>query len=229
MIRRYVLTLVLALVPALLQAQALADAERAPLLESLKMTHEKLMHMSEHLTAEQWNWKPAADRWSVGEVAEHILVTEQSFMEVLDGPFLESTVAMSEKAEMPATQIAAIMRDRSAKFQAPPAAKPTGRWSSQADFMKAFKQQRKGTIKFVKGDADLHGHVYQNPAFGMLDGEQWLAFIAYHGERHVLQAEEVMHNEGFPKHDGDHAKDHEHDENHEHDKDHDKHQNETHE
>ena len=229
MIRRATMTLVLALVPALLQAQALTDAEREPLIKSLKMTHEKLMHMSEHLTAEQWNWKPAPDRWSVGEVAEHILVTEQAFMESLTGPFLESTVALSEKVQMPAEQIAAIMRDRSAKFQAPEAAKPTGRWSSQADFVKAFKEQRKGTIAFVKGDADLHGHVYQNPALGMLDGEQWLAFIAYHGERHVLQAEEVMHSEGFPKHDMDHAKDHEHDEEHEHDKDHDKDHNEKHE
>jgi hypothetical protein len=62
--------------------------------------------------------------------------------------------------------------------------------------------------------------VYQNPAFGILDGEQWLAFIAYHGERHVLQAEEVMHHEGFPEHDMDHAKDHDHDDDHEHQKDH---------
>jgi hypothetical protein len=220
------MTLVLALVPTLLQAQALADTEREPLIESLKMTHEELMHMSEHLTAEQWNWKPAPDRWSVGEVAEHILVAEQVFMETLTGPFLESTVAMSEKVQMPAAQIAAILRDRSSKFQAPDAVKPTGRWSSQADFKKAFGKQRKGTIAFVKSDADLHGHVYQNPAFGILDGEQWLAFIAYHGERHVLQAEEVMHDEGFPKHDMDHAKDHDHDDDHEHQKDHDKDHNE---
>jgi hypothetical protein len=229
MIRHYALTLVVALVPALLQGQALADAEREPLLKSLEMTHEKLMHMSEHLTPEQWNWKPAPDRWSVGEVAEHILVTEQAFMKTLTGPFLESTVAMSEKVEMPAKQIAAIMRDRSTKFQAPDAATPTGRWSSQTDFAKAFKEQRKATIKFVKGDADLHGHVYQNPALGVLDGEQWLAFIAYHGERHVLQAEEVMHHDGFPKHDGDLAKDHEHDEDHQHDKAHEKDHNEKHE
>ena len=231
MIRRIASTLVLALVPALLQAQALTDAEREPLVQSLKMTHEKLMHMSEHLTAEQWNWKPAPDRWSVGEVAEHVLVTEQAFMESLTGPFLESTVAVSEKADMPAERIAALMRDRSSKFQAPEAVTPTGRWSSQADFAKAFKEQRKGTITFAKSDADLHGHVYQNPVLGMLDGEQWLAFIAYHGERHVLQAEEVMHHDGFPEHDMDHAMDHEHDDDHEHQhqQDHDKQHNEKHE
>lgn len=221
--RHFVLTLGLALAPVLVQAQALMPEEREPLVKSLEMTHEKLMHMSEHLTPEQWNWKPAPDRWSVGEVAEHILVTEQAFMEILTGPFLESTVAMSERVQMPAAQIAAIMRDRSQKFQAPEAAKPTGRWSSQAEFLEAFKKQRKGTIAFTKSDADLHGHVYQNPALGMLDGEQWLAFIAYHGERHVLQAEEVMAHEGFPTHDPDHAKRHEHDEDHEHDKDHDTH------
>jgi len=220
MLRRTLSGLVLALVPALLQAQALTPAEREPLLESLKMTQEKLLHMSQHHSAEEWNWKPAPDRWSLGEVAEHILVAEQSVMELLQGPFAQSSTSLSEKANVPVSQIAGIMRDRSTKFQAPAQVAPTGRFATPAAWREAFEAQRKATIAYVKGDADVHGHVFQNPAFGMLDGEQWLAFMAYHAERHVMQAEEVMHSENFPghhqmEHEKAQEKEHEHGEKHE--------------
>ena len=228
MMRRILSTAVLALVPALLQGQALTPAEREPILESLKMTTMKLMHMSEHHTAEEWNWKPAPDRWSLGEVAEHILVTEQGILEALKGPFNESTTSLSEKASMPVTQIAAIMRDRSTKFQAPAQVTPSGRWATPAAWREAFEANRKALIEFAESGADLHGHVLPHPAFGMMDGEQWLAFLAYHTERHVMQAEEVMHDANFPGHHAmDHAKDHDMD----HDKaaEHEKEHNEKHE
>ncbi len=224
MMKRILSTAVLALVPALLQGQALTPAEREPILESLKMTGEKLMHASEHHPGEEWNWKPAPDRWSLGEVAEHILVTEQGILEALKGPFNESTTSLSEKAAMPVTQIAAIMRDRSAKFKAPEGFTPTGRWTTPAAWREAFEANRKAIIEFVKGDADVHGHVLPHPAFGMMDGEQWLAFLAYHTERHVKQAEEVMHDANFPGHHAmDHEKDHDmdHDKAQEHEKEHD--------
>lgn len=199
--RTAVMTLALAVVPAALPAQALTQAERAPLIASLEASHARLMDLSKNLTSEQWTYKPAPDRWSVAETAEHILVAEQSLMDVVTGPLLETRVDQASPPKaIPVDTIAKFMRDRSQKFQAPENVKPTSRWSTQADFQKAFDAKRKATIAFVaKSDADLKGHAFQNPAFGMIDGHRWLAFIVYHAERHMLQIDEVMAEAGFPK------------------------------
>jgi len=48
-------------------------ADRAALLKYLEKTRAELVNATKGLSTEQWNFKPAADRWSVAEIAEHLL------------------------------------------------------------------------------------------------------------------------------------------------------------
>ena len=78
---RKVLSLVL-LVALLAAPVAPAAASTAPLdgreklIAHLEKTWKTLEEETKDLTPEQWNFKPAPDRWSVAECAEHIAVTE---------------------------------------------------------------------------------------------------------------------------------------------------------
>jgi hypothetical protein len=178
--------------------QMLTDTERHTLLTSLNQTDEQLAKLAESLTPEQWNYKPAEDRWSVAEVAEHLLLSEGLLKGMINGPLMESPKT-DEAADIPYSDMQAAMLDRSQKFQAPEVAQPKGNWPTQEEFVAAWREERGATIEWVKTtDADLHGHMLENPAFGMIDGEKWIGFLASHCERHMLQIEEVMADPGFP-------------------------------
>ena len=64
---------------SLLAADASMTAqERANALKWLEESRTELLAAITGLSAQQWEWKPALDRWSVGEVAEHIVLAEAS-------------------------------------------------------------------------------------------------------------------------------------------------------
>ncbi len=196
---RALITLSLLVLPTSLFGQALSAGERAAHLKSLNYTHERITQLAETLTPQQWSFKPAEDRWSIAEVAEHILISEQTLKQIINGPLMSSPRAEGSAGEDRSEMIMTFMRDRSQKFQAPDQARPTGRWPTQKEFLAAWKAERSETIEWVKTtDADLHGHEYNNPAFGPADGQEWLAFMVGHAERHVLQIDEVMADPNFP-------------------------------
>ncbi len=197
--RRGLILLAVLALPAPLLGQTLTEGEREALLKSLKQTDERITAIAGSLTQEQWSFKTAEDRWSIAEVCEHILVSEQGLKQIIMGPLMDTPRPQGAAVENKSETIMTFMRDRSQRFQAPDQVQPTGRWPGQAEFLTAWKAERSGTIEWVKTtDADLHGHVFEHPALGAIDGQEWLTFLAGHAERHLLQIEEVMADPGFP-------------------------------
>jgi hypothetical protein len=122
-------------------------------------------------------------------------------MEMMNG-MLQTPLTAEQKAEVPAKteKIVPLMRDRSQKFQAPEVVQPTKQLGEGAEVGKAFSSTRGSMLEFVKSSgADFHGNGMEHPAFGALDGYQWLLFIAAHSERHLMQIQEVKANPDFPK------------------------------
>src|SRR3954451_19438381 len=50
--------------------------ERAQVIKWMNDTEKEYLDRLEHVSEAQWNWRPAPFRWTVGEVAEHIMLTE---------------------------------------------------------------------------------------------------------------------------------------------------------
>jgi hypothetical protein len=77
---------------------------------------------------------------------------------------------------------------------------PTGQFKDAASVRKAFVEARDHNITYVRETKDdLRGHFLAHPAFGELDGLQWMLVLAGHAERHVIQMREVLAAPGFPK------------------------------
>src|SRR5579863_8984277 len=83
--KRNALSLVTAflILAAVCSAQTAAPAtlspeERESALKSFQTTRDNFLRSIAGLSQKQWNFKPAPDRWSVAEVAEHITVSESS-------------------------------------------------------------------------------------------------------------------------------------------------------
>src|ERR1700694_600652 len=52
--------------------------ERSKVLNWLEESRKEFLAAIDGVTEAQWKWKPAPERWSVGEVAEHVVLAEAS-------------------------------------------------------------------------------------------------------------------------------------------------------
>ncbi len=182
--------------PATLTAQ---DREFA--IQQFQTTRGNFLKSIAGLSQKQWAFKPAPDRWSVAEVAEHITVAESTIFagvqRALQSP---ADPAKRELVKGKDQLILQRLADRSHKAQAPEILRPTGRWATEADLIKAFEAARATSIQYIRTtNDDLRDHFFDHPVFGTLDAYQWLLFLSAHSARHTAQIEEVKADPNFPK------------------------------
>ena len=156
----------------------------------------------EGLSAEQWKFKAAPDRWSIAETAEHIAVTEETIWKLVSEKIMKSPAAPEKRAEAKGKDetILTVIPDRSRKAQAPERLKPTGKWATQAALVKDFEGIRAQEIAYLKETKeDLRSHFEDHPFLKTMDAYQWLIFNGAHTKRHTAQILEVKADPNFPK------------------------------
>lgn len=183
------------------QAQTLTQGERDYALSALHASRKLFLDSVQGLSEAQLKWKPDAKTWSVMEIAEHIVASEQFLSEMaqkaLDSP-PDPSKKKANAREMDA-KILAGAADRSQKAQAPDGLAPKGRFRTIYELTAEFRNLRDRNIAFIREtSADLRSHFAPSP-MGDLDALQWYLFMAGHTERHVAQIEELKANQAFPK------------------------------
>jgi uncharacterized damage-inducible protein DinB len=179
----------------------LTAEERSFALQQFQTTRDNFLKSIAGLSQKQWTFKPAPDRWSVAEVAEHIAVSESTIFGLVQKT-MQSPAAPEKREQVKGKDQMILQRlpDRSHKAQAPERLRPTGRWATEADLTKAFEDSRKGTMDYIRTtNDDLRDHFFDHPVFGTLDAYQWLLLISGHSARHTEQIEEVKADPNFPK------------------------------
>ncbi len=195
-----VLAFLLVVAGAPLRAESLTKAERERLVNHLQKSRQLLLDEVAGLSEAQANFKPAEDRWSVAECAEHITLAED-FLRGAVGQVMQAPAAPERKEELKGKedQVLQFVTDRSQKFQAAEPVRPTGRWNSLEATIEVFKASRKKTLDYAYStQEDLRSHIIAFPA-GDMDAYQFLLFLSGHTERHTLQIQEVKAHADFPK------------------------------
>jgi FAD/FMN-containing dehydrogenase len=189
-------TATLFLAVAALAAQPLSQSDRDFALSQLHASRKTFLDAITGLSPAQWRFKPAPDRWSIAECAEHAVLSEDFMFgrvhEILKGP-----ATPDKKSAVSNDELMKSWLDRSQKAQATAATQPTGRWATPAKLAEQFKQRRERTLEYVRTTQDaLRSHFADT---GGQDAYQWLLAIAGHTERHVLQINEVKADPRYPK------------------------------
>ena len=194
--------LVLALVSSTLGTQALSHNERARAVSELEASRKVFLDATRGLSPAQWNYKPAPDRWSIAECAEHIALAE----DVIFGADTEQL--MKTPAETPRgnpvtdrdDEILRAVEDRSQKFKAPEMLVPAHRLGTSAEILSHFETSRDRSVNYLRATQDpLRDHRMDHPALKSLDGFQWLLMMSAHTRRHTAQILEVKADPNFPK------------------------------
>ena len=165
-------------------------------LDHLATSERQFVASIEGLTPEQWTFKPAADRWSIAECAQHILLSEPFIRSAAEGALRGAATP----SKVPDQRILALLVDRSRKFQSLEPLKPSGAPPVLAEVRSAFAAARAETVAFVRThEKALRNSTALHPAFGQIDAQQWVLFLSGHTARHVAQIEEVKADPKFPK------------------------------
>jgi len=175
----------------------MTSAERERAIASLAETRERLLATVQRLSPSQLAYKPAPDRWSVGECIEHVIVVEGAVLGLIQRTLAQPGNSPAGGAADELLMAQAV--DRSQRLNAPGPLVPTGRFAHD-QLLPEFEAVRKRTSEFAAAtEADLRQSVFPHPVFGPLDCYQWLLLIPAHGKRHRAQAEEVMASPEFPR------------------------------
>jgi len=200
---RYCLMFALLALPV--AAEPLTKGERDQAMSHLHATRKQMLDLIAPLTEAQWNFKPAPERWSIAECAEHITETEPLLRGLViqtakNAPLDEAKrAARAATKEASAKHVLSTIADRSKKASAPAEIRPTGRYATKAAVIAEFNKRRDETIRYIETTPDdLRGRFFKGPA-GEMDLYELILMISAHTERHMLQMKEVAATSGYPK------------------------------
>ncbi len=162
---------------------------REVVLQELRATTDGFLKAVAEVNAAEWEFKPAPERWSVAETAEHTTVVLESITAMITTRLLEQPLPPRESSpRITDDQIIRLMFDRSKRRDAPATTLPSGRYTSRDAVVTAFMASRDRLSEWITTtEADLREFGSPHPALGKLDGVQWLLFVAAHTERHTRQ------------------------------------------
>ena len=180
----------------------LTAEDRAKVIRYLDQSEKQFKELIADVTPAQWHWRPAPEKWSVADCAEHIVLAEgllfASVKKAVASPanpdWYEQTKGKTEFLER-------IMPNRTGKAVAPEAIVPSGKWTKEETIAK-FDEARAITRKFIDTtDVALSEHTLEHPfpVFKTLNAYQWLIYIPLHNLRHNGQLGDVKKAAGYPQ------------------------------
>ena len=160
------------------------------------------------LTAQQLNWKPSAEQWSVAQCFDHLVTANEAFF-----PIFEKVLSGKKENSfweslpwLPAfwgkMLIKAVAPESTRKLKAPKIFHPS---SSSVDgaIIRRFIEQQNQVIRYLKAteDLDLEKIKISSPVTHLITYSLMDAYriIINHEKRHLLQATKVSEMDGFPK------------------------------
>jgi hypothetical protein len=158
------------------------------MLQDLLSSRDALHSLCVNLTSESALRNPAADRWSITQIVDHLTISERRF--VIGIKRCISQPPASPELLLQTREIQPILDNHIAvptrKAQAPETVRPES--SSWPEALEAFISQREKTIAlFEIASPALHTHVLAHPLLGPMTVAQWFQFTIGHTRRHCLQ------------------------------------------
>jgi DinB superfamily len=178
----------------------LTDLERQKALGLLTRSRQTLLDAVQGVTENQARWKPADDRWSILEYVEHLAVSDDGLIAII-----QRSLATPARPESDAerrereTKIRETQVPRGAN-RAPQMLQPGGRFSSLQEAIAAFLTARERSLEYARStQEDLRSHFADHSVLGPLDGYQWLMGNARHAETHAGHIRELRTMPEFPR------------------------------
>jgi DinB superfamily len=172
------------------------ETDKARLLEALRQGGDAFLSSVAGVDEAACRLRPAENRWSVLECAEHVAVAEEVMLGLVTG---------DRKARDPAgprrdDRILRSGTDRSTRFDASNQSQPRRRFSALAEAVAYYRAVRERTLRLVEQtEEDLRATEVKHPhhAVGVISTYECLLLMGSHAQRHALQIEEIKNSPAY--------------------------------
>jgi len=167
------------------------DSTKHKILDHLQKNTTAMLGTVEGVSEVAFLHKSSADKWSIAEVIEHVISVETGIM----GNLQRLGAAPGEKTlDTPPTTEEIISRsaDRTDLAISPAQFIPKGVFSDKSEAIVAFQNHRATVTQFVGTTTLPLQHIsFPHPRLGLFNGENWLAFMVGHCQRHINQIDMI--------------------------------------
>lgn len=171
------------------------EAELDFLASYLTKSKDAFIEVVQKTPEDVWFSRPAPDRWSPSECADHILQTELYYMK----PNLDQMLA---KEADPSIEVKTAGKDeisyrcmeiRDPKIKATPVEEKVNQNIKKEEVIQKFSAKRDEIIQWIRSsDLALRHYGTELPGLDTVDAYQFLLFIGGHTFRHIFQIEEIL-------------------------------------
>jgi hypothetical protein len=159
-------------------------AEKSDLRNRISATFGRLAELIGALSPEAYN-RRVASKWTVGQLVEHVIMSNAGFMDFLTG----NAAASSRNYAIHVPEIRTLMSNQAVGLQAPEFLIPSAAVYETANHLSALHGIRDELLDCTELDLTQICNGIDMPPFGVLTFFEWLTFAVFHTERHRQQVE----------------------------------------
>ncbi|MCR8556635.1 DinB family protein [Mucilaginibacter sp. BJC16-A38] len=134
---------------------------------------------------------PFEGRWTVGKVAQHMVMANRGFVDVMNGPVKETERAADEMEP----KIKGDFLNFDIKMTTPAFIRPEAKYYDKEELISALKNIRESVNNAATTlDMTKTCTAFELPLYGYLTRLEAVSFIAYHTQRHIHQLKNIYNN-----------------------------------
>lgn len=175
-------------------------------LEANAAARRHLVGLVEGLTQSAADWRPGPDDWSVGEVAHHVILSEESMCGAVERSVARHAAGKRFEA-MPDQERAMALPEligRRGSLAAGPLENPAivapTRGRAVGDLVLELERGAavsRATFEPLEPDL-LRRLTCPHPLFGLLTLHQWIELVGFHDQDHAAQIDRIRRHPSFP-------------------------------
>lgn len=156
---------------------------------NLKETRDELLGILKRLNRDQLHMKKDSDSWSIGQICQHLIKTEELFVIAIRKGLKSKEDSFIEKKELE------FLLDRSKKIVAPDIAKPNDEIIEYNEIIDKLMNSREKLYEILNTMEDpsvLSRRHFVHPVFKEMLLIEWVETLYLHEQRHIKQINELI-------------------------------------
>lgn len=159
------------------------------IIHNLIETRDELLEILKGLTRDQMQMKKDLESWSIGQICQHLVKTEELFVLAIRKGLKSKEDSFLERKSLE------FLLDRSKKIVAPDIAKPTDEILEYSEIIDKLRNSREKLFEILTTIEDpsvLSKRYFIHPVFKEMLLIEWVEVLYLHEQRHIKQINEIV-------------------------------------
>ena len=159
--------------------------------EQLTSTQNEFHELISSFSQEELNQVPFAGSWTGGQVAQHVLLSQEGIVKTVNG----RTAATDRAPDMHTKMLNDIFLDYGNKFESPEFIEPGPGPFKKDELLSRIENVSKAINDAVDNlDLNVECLSFELPGIGKMTRMEWIHFFIVHTQRHLRQLTRILEN-----------------------------------